>query len=57
MYLAALGLSSGTPEPQALLVHVGSRSVSRHQAQAPVLGVWSLSHWTFREVPGLTGGW
>ena len=57
MHLAAAGLSSGTPEPLALLVDVGSRSLSRDQTQAPALGTWSLSHWTIREVPDLTGGW
>ena len=57
MHLAAAGLSSGTPEPPALLVDVGSRSLSRDQTQAPALGTWSLSHWTIREVPDLTGGW
>ena len=57
MYLAALGLSSGTLEPPGLLAYVGSRSLSRDQTQAPALGAWSLSHWTIREVPDLTGGW
>ena len=36
---------------ELLVVHVGSRPLIRDQTQAPVLGAWSLSHWTTREVP------
>ena len=30
---------------------MGSSSLTRDQTWASVLGVWSLSHWTTREVP------
>ena len=33
------------------LQHGGSSSLARDQTQAPALKVWSLSHWTTREVP------
>ena len=33
------------------LLHVGSSSLTRGQAQAPALGAQSLSHWTTREAP------
>ena len=32
------------------LQHVGSRFPTRGQTLSPVLGAWSLSHWTTREV-------
>ena len=33
------------------LQHVGSSFLTRDWTQAPALGVWSLSHWTTKEVP------
>ena len=50
-----LGLSCGARQPPASFLHVGARSPSRDQTQAPALGAWSqpLDH---QEVPGLTGG-
>ena len=29
---------------------MGSSSLTRHRTQAPAKGVWSLSHWTTREI-------
>ena len=36
------------------LWHVGSSSPPRVESRPPALGVWSLSHQTTREVPGMT---
>ena len=30
---------------------LGSSFLTRDQAQAPTLGLWSLNHWTTKEVP------
>ena len=39
------------------LQHVGSDSLTRDQTWLPCIGVWSLNHWTTREVPlGLFSG-
>ena len=34
-----------------MLQHVGSSFLTRDGTQAPVLGAWSLSHWTIRGAP------
>ena len=46
MYLAMLGLSCSMWDPQSLLCHAGSISLTRDQTPAPALGAWSLSSWT-----------
>ena len=50
--LAVPGLSHGTRDLSCGM-HAGSSSLTRDQTQAPALGVWSLTHWTTREVPEL----
>ena len=45
-----LGLSCSTWDPQSLLCHAGSISLTRDQTLAPALGAWSLGHWAAREV-------
>ena len=37
--------------PGSSLPYVGSSSLNRDEPRTPALGVWSLSHWTTREVP------
>ena len=49
LHLVALGLSCGLWALQ--LQHAGSGSLTRRQTWPLALGVWSLSHWTTREVP------
>ena len=51
VYLATPHLSCGTWDLQSSLQHVGSSSLTRNQTSVPPLGVWSLNHWTTREVP------
>ena len=41
-----LGLSCSTWDPQSLLCHAVSISLTRDQTPAPELGAWSLSSWT-----------
>ena len=51
VYLAVPGLSYSMWN--LWLQHVGSSSLTRDRTQAPCIGVWSLRHWTTREVPDL----
>ena len=51
IYLAALGFCWGTGHSRSLAVAWGSSSLPREGAQVPAFGAWSLTHWTFREVP------
>ena len=53
IYLAMPGLSCGNQDLQSSLRHAGSSSLTRDQIRAPCIGVWSLSHWTSREVPAI----
>ena len=38
---------------ELLVVACGSSSLNKTEPRPPVLGMWSLSHWTTREVPEL----
>ena len=51
IYEVAPGLRCSTWNLWSLLWHMGSSSPARDRTQATVLGAWSLSHWTAREVP------
>ena len=57
MYSTVLGLSCDIWDLPSLLRHVRSSSLAKMEPGPPALGVWSLSHWTSRDIPAFWFYW